>query len=78
MGYNNIGGSYSIIGDHKKALEYKLKALDIKSKNNMIENEDKAWSYDNVGIEYSELGEKNKALEYKKKVFLKKTVNSKI
>ena len=65
--YNNVGSTYSALGDHKKALEYQLKALAIREKVLPPEHPDLAISYNNVGSTYGNLGSHNKALEYQLK-----------
>ena len=62
--YNNVGSTYGALGDHKKALEYKLKALEIREKVLPPEHPDLAASYNNVGIAYGHLGDHQKELEY--------------
>ena len=62
--YNNLGGTYGALGDHRKDLEYQLKALAIREKVLPAKHPDLAASYNNVGSTYSALGNHNKALEY--------------
>ena len=62
--YNNLGSIYGNLGDHSKALEFKLKALDICEKVLPPEHPTLASSYNNVGSTYSSLGDHRKALEF--------------
>ena len=62
--YNNVGSTYGDLGDHKKALEYQLKALAIKEKVLPQDHPDLASSYNNVGMTYGDLGDRHKALEH--------------
>ena len=65
--YNNVGSTYGTLGNHKLALEYKLKAMKLREQ--VLEADDPALaaSYNNVGTSYGELGSHKKALEYKLK-----------
>ena len=65
--YNNLGYAYGYLGDHKNALEFKLKALGIRKKVLPPDHPDLAISYGNVGTTYGDLGDHNKALEFKLK-----------
>ena len=65
--YNNLGTTYGDLGDHRKALEYKLKDLAISEKVLPGDHPDLASSYSNVGCTYDDLGDHSKALEYKLK-----------
>ena len=65
--YNNVGMTYGDLGEHSKALEYKLKDLAICEKVLPPEHPHLAISYGNVGTTYGDLGDHNKALEYKLK-----------
>ena len=62
--YNNLGYAYGKLGDHKKQLDYYLKALAIREKVLPENHPDIAASYNNVGHAYYELGDYKKALEY--------------
>ena len=62
--YNNLGYAYGYLGDHNKALECKLKALEIYEKVLPPDHPDLAISYGNVGTTYGDLGDHNKALEF--------------
>ena len=62
--YNNLGSIYGNLGDHGKALEFLLKALEIREKVLPPEHPDLAISYNNVSCTYSELGDTEKDLEY--------------
>ncbi len=66
-GYNNVGCTYDALGDHQKALEYKLKALTIRERVLSEDHPDLATSYNNVGYTYGALGDHQKALEYQQK-----------
>jgi len=73
--YNNVGLTYGDLGDHKRALEYKLKALTIREKVLPPEHPDLASSYNNVGYTYGQMGDHKRALEYKLKAL---TIREKI
>ena len=64
---NNVGIAFSSFGDHRRALEYKHKALAIRERVLPPDHPDLAVSYNNVGTTYDELGDHAKALEYKLK-----------
>ena len=66
-GYNNVGRTYGALGDHKQALEYKLKALGIRDRVLPPDHPDLALSYINVGDTYGALGYHKHALWYKLK-----------
>ena len=65
--YNNLGYAYGGLGDHRKALEFMLKALGIREKVLPPEHPDLAKSYNNVGLTYGDLGDHSKALEFQLK-----------
>ena len=65
--YSNLGRTYGDLGDHEKALEYKLKDLAICEQVLPSTHPDLATSYNNVGLTYGHLGDHEKALEYKLK-----------
>ncbi|MCQ2443738.1 MAG: tetratricopeptide repeat protein, partial [Oscillospiraceae bacterium] len=65
--YNNVGLTYSALGDPAKALEYQEKALEIRQKALPADHPSLATSYNNVGYTYGELGDHAKELEYKEK-----------
>ena len=65
--YNNLGTTYGDLGDHKKALEYKLKAMAIWEQVLPPTHPSLATSYNDVGLTYGHLGDHEKALEYKLK-----------
>ena len=67
IGYNNVCVTYYALGDHKQALKYQLKALEIWERVLPPEHPDLATSYNNVGVTYDELGDHNQALAYKLK-----------
>ena len=62
--YNNLGGTHGDLGDHHKALEHGLKALEIWEKALPEDHPHLATSYNNVGGTYDDLGDHHKALEY--------------
>lgn len=64
---NNVGIAFSSFGDHRRALEYKHKALAIRERVLPPDHPDLAISYNNVGYTYDDLGDHAKALEYKLK-----------
>ena len=66
-GYNNVGATYGALGDHKQALEYKLKALGIRERVLPPDHPSLATSYNNVGNTYGDLGDHKQALEYQLK-----------
>ena len=65
--YNNVGSTYGALGDHKQALEYQMKALEIWERVLPPDHPDLALSYDNVGSTYGALGDHKQALEYQLK-----------
>ena len=65
--YNNLGSTYGHLGDHKKELEYQLKALAIREQVLPPTHPDLATSYNNVGYTYGTLGDHEKELEYQLK-----------
>ena len=65
--YSNLGSAYGALGDHEKALEYKLKDLTICEQVLPPTHPDLAQSYNNVGATYLSLGDHEKALEYQLK-----------
>jgi len=67
---DNIGRSYGLSGDQQRALEYGLRALDIRQKIYGENHQDVAASYDNVGWAYYKLRNYQKALEYKEKAMV--------
>jgi len=64
---NNLGFSYSILGDHQKSLEYYQKALKLFQKVLPKDHPDIASSLNNFGFSYSILGDHQKSLEYYQK-----------
>ena len=62
--YNNLGSTYGHLGDHQKALKFKLKALEIQEKVLPENHPSLATSYNNVGSTYGELGDHQKALKF--------------
>ena len=65
--YNNLGSTYGALGDHEKALEFKLKTLTIQEQVLPPTHPDLAQAYNNVGSTYGALGDHEMALEYKLK-----------
>ena len=65
--YNQVGGTFGDLGDHRKALDYQQKALRIRQKELSPEHPELAAIYNSVGCTYSELGDHKKALEYQQK-----------
>ena len=65
--YSNLGSAYGALGDHEKALEYKLKDLAICEQALPPTHPSLATSYNNVGSTYGALGDHEKALEYQLK-----------
>ena len=65
--YNNLGYAYGGLGDHRKALEFMLKALEIRKNVLPPEHPDLATSYNNVGITYAYMEDFPKAVEYVEK-----------
>src|SRR5207253_1321356 len=63
---NNIGISYSDLGNVAKGLEYQKQALRITMKVYGENHLDVATSLNNIGTSYSALGDVAKALEYQK------------
>ncbi len=64
MSLNNIGLTYGELGDQNKALEYKIRALNIWKTVLPEQHPDLALSLNNVGFAYGQLGDRDKALEY--------------
>lgn len=62
--YSNLGLTYGELGNHKKALEYQFKALEIRKTILPPEHPALANSYNNIGKSYGDLGENQKSLEY--------------
>lgn len=62
--YNNVGSTYDAIGDHQKALEYKLTALRQQESGDSGDRLGFALTSNNVGCTYLALGDGKKALEY--------------
>ncbi len=65
--YNNLGNAYSNLGNYEMALEYQIKALEIKEQVLPPTHPSLATSYNNVGGTYGHLGDHEKELEYKLK-----------
>jgi tetratricopeptide (TPR) repeat protein len=62
--YYDIGLIYGSLKNHKKRLEYYIKALEIRKKNQGEEHLDTASLYNYVGVAYAYLGNNNQALEH--------------
>ena len=62
--HNNVGSTYGALGDHKQALTYQLKALQIRERVLPGDHPDLALSYNNVGSTYYAQGKYEDALEY--------------
>ncbi|MCH2046340.1 MAG: tetratricopeptide repeat-containing sensor histidine kinase [Saprospiraceae bacterium] len=62
--YNNLGSIYIQVGQHKKAIEWLLKALEIREE---INDPLVATTYTNLGLEYLTLSQYDKALKYTRK-----------
>ena len=60
--YNNLGVIYTDLNDLNKALEYHLKALDLREKH--LDEADVAFSCSNISLVYRDMGDYDKALEY--------------
>ncbi|MBQ7099626.1 MAG: ATP-binding protein [Oscillospiraceae bacterium] len=67
ISYDNLGSAYSNLGEYGKALEYKLKALEIKEQVLPPTHPELTTSYNNMGTTYGALGDHEKALEYQLK-----------
>jgi tetratricopeptide (TPR) repeat protein len=59
-----VGGTYGDLGDHKKALKFKLRALEIRQKLFGEQHPDTANSLNNVGYTYANMGNRSEALKY--------------
>ena len=68
--YNNVGLTYSRLGDHKQALKYHQKALSIFEKVLPSEHPDLATSYSWMGDIHGKMGDHPKALEYQLKALV--------
>ena len=68
--YNNLAGLYELKGKYEKALEYYLKALEIREKVLGTEHPDTAVSYHNLAIFY--FGQRNFEEAYG---FMKKAID---
>lgn len=64
---NNVGSGFSRFGDHRRALEFHRKALEIRERVLPPDHPDLAISYNNVGSTYDDLGDHAKALEFLRK-----------
>jgi tetratricopeptide (TPR) repeat protein len=63
MSYNDIGFVYNLKDEYNQALEYYIKALNIREKI-LGKHQDTALSYNNIGSIYNAKSEYDKALEY--------------
>jgi tetratricopeptide (TPR) repeat protein len=59
-----VGVTYDALGDTKKGLDYKLKALEMYKKIYPGNHQHVIFSLNNVGISYEKLGDKKKSAEY--------------
>ena len=64
---NNVGLAYDDLNNYEKALEYKLKALEMDEKLFSSDHPDLASSLSSVGSSYEDLNQHEKALEFKLK-----------
>ena len=64
---NNVSTIYYAMGQLEKALEFQLKALDIREKVLAKNHPDVAASYNNVSMIYQDMGQLEKALEFQLK-----------
>ena len=62
--YHRLGYIKSHRGDHKKAIQYHNKALEINQRNLLPNHPSLAVSYSNIGLAYSDFGDYSKALPY--------------
>ena len=62
-----MGSTYSNLGDHSKALEFLLKALEIRERVLPPEHPALAQSYNNIGSTYAYMEDFPKAVEYLEK-----------
>lgn len=62
--YSNLGLTYGEMGSHQKALDYQMKALEIRRQVLSPHDPTLANSYNNIGHSYGNLGNHPKALEY--------------
>lgn len=65
--YNNVGTTYSDLGEYQQALEYQMKALRIYEQVLEPDHPHLATSYSNVGSTYGFLGDHQQGLVYKLK-----------
>jgi hypothetical protein len=66
---NNLGVSYTSLGDDNKALEFYSKCFEMRSNLYKGDHPDLAQSLNNLGVSYTRLGDDNKALEFYLKCF---------
>lgn len=64
---NTLGGVFGALGNHRKALENKLRAMEIREKILPADHLSLASSYNTVGSTYGPLGDHSQALKYKLK-----------
>jgi tetratricopeptide (TPR) repeat protein len=64
---SNVGTTYGELGQYEEALEYQLKALELRKKILGQEHPDVATSLNNVGVAYGKLGQYEVALEHLQK-----------
>jgi len=64
ISYNNVGGTYGALGDHEKALEFKLKALEILERALPLEHPNNVICRSNIASTYAQMGDFIRAAEY--------------
>jgi tetratricopeptide (TPR) repeat protein len=64
---NTVGSGYEKLNDNKKALDYYIKALQVRQRLFFYDHPDLVESLNNVGKSYGKLKENKKAFEYKLK-----------
>jgi tetratricopeptide (TPR) repeat protein len=64
---NNLSLIYSDLGQLEKALEYQMRALEIREKILDPDHPDLAQSYNDLSLNYLDLGQSEKALEYQRR-----------
>ena len=69
---NNVGIAYELLNDDRRALEYKMLALEMRKRLLSPDNPNIIDSLNSVYVSYTRLGEDKKALDFKvnlKKIF---------
>jgi tetratricopeptide (TPR) repeat protein len=64
---NRLGSILNALGDHREAIDYYEKALDIDVKTYGAQHPNVARDYNNLGVAWRELGEYSKAIDYYEK-----------